>query len=101
MTMPSHAKSEIQAARQRREELFYELLAQVTGKLTGSYKDLTKSAYPELSTNKIQNVRYGRPRDLSVLLKIVEASLPDFTIPEKYLLAVRNEELGINDQTLV
>jgi hypothetical protein len=82
------AKADAKATRQRQDELFYELLAQVTNKLSGSYKDLTKNAYPELSTNRIQNVRYGRPRDLGTLVKIVKASLPDFAIAEKYLVAV-------------
>jgi hypothetical protein len=80
------AKAEIRAARQRQDELFYELLAQVTNKLSGNYKDLTKSAHPELGTNRIQNVRYGRPRDLDTLVKIVKASIPDFAIAEKYLI---------------
>jgi hypothetical protein len=81
------AKAEIKAARQRQDELFYELLAQVTNKLLGNYKDLTKSAHPDLGTNRIQNVRYGRPRDLDILVKIVKASIPDFVIAEKYLSA--------------
>lgn len=100
METPYHAKAEIRAARQRREELFYELLAQVTGKLTGTYKDLTKTANPELSTNKIQNVRYGRPRDLGVLIKIVQASLPGFTIAEKFLSALADENAKVTHQLI-
>lgn len=81
-------KTAIKAARQRQDELFYELLAQVTAKLEGNYKDLTKRAHPDLSINRIQNVRYGRPRDLGILVKIVQSSLPGFAISEKYLVAV-------------
>jgi hypothetical protein len=81
-------KTAIKAARQRQDELFYELLAQVTTKLESNYKDLTKRAHPELSINRIQNVRYGRPRDLSILVKIIQSSLPDFAISEKYLMEV-------------
>ncbi len=88
MTMAPDSKMAIKAARQRQDELFYELLAQVTTKLEGNYKDLTKSAHPELSVNRIQNVRYGRPRDLSILVKIVQSSLPGFAISEKYLAAI-------------
>jgi hypothetical protein len=88
MAMAPDEKIAIKAARQRQDELFYELLSLVTTKLEGNYKDLTKRAHPDLSINRIQNVRYGRPRDLSILVKIVQSSLPGFAISEKYLAAI-------------
>lgn len=68
---------------------YFTLLGSVYDQLPKDAVTRTFAKYKKLAVKpaKLQNVRRGGTADLDLLIKIVEACLPDFAIPDSILAA--------------